>query len=138
MIIVLRGDISPGDAQDLPIFDAHIHYSQPDLAVFAPEQVLAILDRAGVRHALVSSTPDDGTLKLYAKAPERIVSSLRPYRSREDMLTWHSDPAVQTCVEERLSHGVYNSTLATRLLTEIHGSTAPEPLEEIAATLPQV
>jgi hypothetical protein len=99
--------IVPGYTQNLPIFDAHIHYSQPDWAVLTPSQVLAILDRAGVRHALVSSTPDDGTLKLYDKAPQRIVPFLRPYRSREDMLTWHHDPAVQTYVEERLSRGIY-------------------------------
>ena len=49
-------------AQELPIFDTHIHYSQPDWQVFTPERILAILDRAGVRRALVSSTPDDGTL----------------------------------------------------------------------------
>jgi amidohydrolase family protein len=99
--------VAPSYAQDLPIFDAHIHYSQPDWAVLTPDQVLAILDRAGVRHALVSSTPDDGTLKLYDKAPQRIVPFLRPYRSREDMLTWHSDPAVQAYVEERLTRGIY-------------------------------
>jgi hypothetical protein len=117
---VLVGDISSGYAQDLPIFDAHIHYSQPDWAVFTPEQVLAILDRAGVRQALVSSTPDDGTLKLYARAPERIIPFLRPYRSREDMLTWHSDPAVQTYVEERLGRGVYKG------IGEFHLSTADQ------------
>src|SRR5262245_18800816 len=99
--------VAPGYAQDLPIFDAHIHYSQPDWAVLIPDQVLASLDWAGVRRALVSSTPDDGTLKLYVSAPQRIVPFLRPYRSREDMLTWHSDPAVQTYVEERLKRGVY-------------------------------
>ena len=90
-----------------PIFDTHIHYSQPDWAILTPDQVLTILDRAGIRHALVSSTPDDGTLKLYDKAPQRVVPFLRPYRSREDMLTWHSDPAVQAYVEERLTRGIY-------------------------------
>jgi hypothetical protein len=99
--------VAPGYSQDLPIVDAHIHYSQPDWAVLTPDQVLAILDQVGVRRAPVSSTPDDGTLKLYDKAPQRIVPCLRPYRSREDMLTWHSDPAVQAYVEERLTRGVY-------------------------------
>ncbi|HSF30960.1 MAG TPA: hypothetical protein VLK82_10885 [Candidatus Tectomicrobia bacterium] len=60
-----------------------------------------------MRQALVSSTPDDGPLKSYAKAPERIVPFLRPYRSREDMLTWHSEPAVQAHAEDRLRRGVY-------------------------------
>jgi hypothetical protein len=104
---LLGGGVAVSCAQGLPVFDAHIHYSQPDWAVLTPDQVLAILDRAGVQHALVSSTPDDGTLKLYDKAPRRIVPFLRPYRSREDMLTWHSDPAVQASVEERLSRGIY-------------------------------
>ena len=94
-------------AQELPIFDAHLHYSRPDWDALTPAQILAILDRAGVRRALVSSTPDDGTLKLYEAAPQRIVPFLRPYRSREDMGSWHSDPAIQAYVEERLRRGVY-------------------------------
>jgi predicted TIM-barrel fold metal-dependent hydrolase len=107
LTVLLWGGVASSQPQKLPIFDAHIHYNQPDWAVISAEQVLSILDRAGVRHALVSSTPDDGTLKLYAKAPDRIVPFLRPYRSRDDMLTWHSDPAVQAYVEERLRRGVY-------------------------------
>jgi hypothetical protein len=107
LTVLLGPAVAPGYAQDLPIFDAHIHYSQSDWAVLTPDQALAILDRAGVRRALVSSTPDDGTLKLYEKAPQRIVPFLRPYRNRQDMLTWHSDPAVQTSVEERLTRGIY-------------------------------
>jgi Amidohydrolase len=104
-------------AQDLHIFDAHIHYSQPDWAVFTPDQILAMLDRAGIQRALVSSTPDDGTLKLYDKAPQRIVPFLRPYRSREDMLTWHSDPAVQAYVEERVTRGIYQGIGEFHLMT---------------------
>jgi hypothetical protein len=100
LTVLLGPAVAPSYAQDLPIFDAHIHYSQSDWAVLTPDQVLAILDRAGVRRALVSSTPDDGTLKLYDKAPQRIVPFLRPYRSREDMLTWHSDPAAQAYAEQ--------------------------------------
>jgi hypothetical protein len=94
-------------ARELPIFDAHIHYSRADWQVFTPERVLAILDRAGVQRALVSSTPDDGTLQLYAAAPQRIVPFLRPYRTPEDMGSWPSDQAVQAYVEERLKRGIY-------------------------------
>src|SRR5437867_8583593 len=99
--------LATAQAQELPIFDAHIHYSRPDWQVFPPEQILAILDRAGVQRASVSSTPDDGTLRLYAVAPQRIVPFLRPYRTREDMASWPSDPAVQAYVEERLQRGIY-------------------------------
>jgi len=115
---VLWAAAAPGHAQELPIFDAHIHYSRPDWEVFSPDQILAILDRAGVRRALVSSTPDEGTLRLSETAPHRIVPFLRPYRTREDMGTWHSDPAVQAYVEERLIRGIY------RGIGEFHLSAA--------------
>jgi hypothetical protein len=94
-------------AQELPIFDAHIHYSQPDWSVYPPEAALAVLDRAGVHWAMVSSTPDDGTLRLYEKAPTRIVPVLRPYRTRSDMGTWTEDPAILAYVERRLQGGPY-------------------------------
>jgi predicted TIM-barrel fold metal-dependent hydrolase len=112
--------VATGGAQELPVFDAHIHYNQPDWGVISPEQVLDTLDRAGVRHALVSSTPDDGTLKLFARAPERIIPFLRPYRNRDDVLTWPADPAVQSYVEERLKRGVY------RGIGEFHLSSAEQ------------
>ncbi len=94
-------------AQDLPIFDAHIHYSQPDWSVYPPEAALAVLDRASVTWAMVSSTPDDGTLRLYDKAPDRIVPVLRPYRTRNDMGTWTGDPSILSYVETRLQRGIY-------------------------------
>ena len=98
----------PADsAQDFVIFDAHLHYSQESWDRYSPEAVLAILDRAGVKRALVSSTPDDGTLKLYEKAPKRIVPFLRPYRTRSDMASWFQDPAVLAYMEERLKKGIY-------------------------------
>src|SRR5258708_6109144 len=79
-------------AAQVPIFDAHIHYSRPDWDGYPPERALSILARAGVRRAIVSSTPDDGTLKLYEPAPKSIVPFLRPYRTREDMAGWGRRP----------------------------------------------
>src|SRR5216110_304765 len=93
---------TPAAAQ-FPIFDAHIHFSQPDWDAYTPERALSMLARAGVRRAIVSSTPDDGTLKLYDRAPASIVPFLRPYRTREDMESWPRDPAVAAYVEQRLA-----------------------------------
>jgi hypothetical protein len=105
-LVVAAAAATPAGAQ-LPIFDAHIHYSRPDWDLYTPERALSILARAGVRRALVSSTPDDGTLKLYEKSPAGIVPFLRPYRTREDMGSWPRDPAVAAYVEERLKRGIY-------------------------------
>jgi len=98
---------SPGRAQDLPIFDAHIHYNRPDWDVYPSQAILKIMERAGIRHALVSSTPDDGTLKLFDKDPKRIVPFLRPYRTSEDPFTWYKDPTIPAYLERRLKRQVY-------------------------------
>src|SRR5881628_2113683 len=105
-LAVVLGAAAPAAAQ-LPIFDAHIHYSRPDWDAYSPERALSLLAQAGVRRAIVSSTPDDGTLKLYEKSPASIVPFLRPYRTREDMSGWPRDSTVQAYVEERLKRGIY-------------------------------
>src|SRR5574341_341917 len=90
-----------------PLFDAHIHYSRDAWELHPVPEVLALLERAGVRRALVSSTPDEGTVKLFEAAPGRIVPELRPYRTREDMARWHGDPSVIPYLEQRLGTGIY-------------------------------
>jgi predicted TIM-barrel fold metal-dependent hydrolase len=110
--------VTPVRAQDLPVFDAHIHYSQPDWSSYSPDAILALFDKTGVRWAIVSSTPDDGTLRLYEKAPDRIVPVLRPYRTRADMGTWTTDVSIVPYVQERLKRGVYKG------LGEFHLSAA--------------
>lgn len=90
-----------------PLFDAHIHYSRDAWDGLPVQEALAILDRAGIRRALVSSTPDDGTIRLHEAAPARIVPELRPYRGTEDLGTWHRDESVLPYLEERLRRGIY-------------------------------
>jgi hypothetical protein len=120
-------------AQELPIFDAHIHYSQPDWAVYTPEAILSLFDKTGVRWAMVSSTPDDGTIRLYEKAPTRIVPVLRPYRTREDMGTWTMDVSILPYMQERLKRGIYKG------LGEFHLSAtqANDPVVKELAALAQ-
>jgi hypothetical protein len=93
--------------QELPLFDAHIHYSHDAWQSVPPQDAVAILRKAGVRRALVSSSGDDGQQKLYALAPELILPSLRPYRSRGDISTWVRDQSVIPYLEERLKRYRY-------------------------------
>jgi hypothetical protein len=87
------------------IFDTHLHYSQDAWSVYSPDEILQLMDQARVYKALVSSTPDDGTLLLYERAPDRIVPILRPYRVRADMLSWTRDTSVLDYVTDRLRAG---------------------------------
>ena len=87
----------------LPIFDAHLHYSHDAWESVPVADVIAILRKAGVRRALVSSSGDEGQQRLHAAAPELIVPELRPYRRRGEIGTWFRDPTVVKYLEEKLA-----------------------------------
>ena len=90
-------------AEDYPVFDAHIHYSDDVRDAIPPEQALQRLREAGIVRALVSSSGDDGTQQLYQADPTFIIPSLRPYRTRGTTTTWIQDDTVIPYLKERLS-----------------------------------
>lgn len=94
-------------AAELPIFDAHVHYSHDAWENLPPKAAIELLRKAGVKRALVSSSNDDGNQKLVAEAPGMILSSLRPYRSRGEIGTWVRDESVIRYLEERLAKYKY-------------------------------
>lgn len=100
---------SPGSQTQarFELFDAHIHYSQDAWALYSPEHAIEILRDAGIRRALVSSTPDTGTQRLYAIAPDLVVPMLRPYRTRDDIGSWTRDGTVLAYVESTYRRGVH-------------------------------
>jgi hypothetical protein len=100
----------PGSAavHEIPVFDAHVHYSDDQHAELSTAEAIRLLDRAGVRMALVSSTPDEGTVRLLRAAPGRFVAELRPYRNIQDVSTWHSDTSILGYLEERLRLGLHS------------------------------
>ncbi len=93
--------------EELPLFDAHIHYNRVDWQQFPPSAVLALWQQAGISGALVSSTPDEGTLKLYEVAAKQVIPFLRPYRSPADRGNWFADAEVVAYVTQRLQRGIY-------------------------------
>ena len=107
LLVVWLGAPGLAAAADLPIFDAHIHYSHDAVSVVPPKEAVAILRRAGLKRALVSSSDDAGTQKLLAEAPDLIIPELRPYRTRGDVGTWAKDDAVLRYVEDLLRKHAY-------------------------------
>jgi len=77
---------------DLIIFDAHMHYKEPAWEPYPPDTVLKLMDKTGVAMALVSSTPDDGTIRLWEYAPKRIVPEIRPYHDQWGSGNWTRAP----------------------------------------------
>ena len=95
------------EAAELPIFDAHLHYSHDAWDVVPPAQAIAILRKAGVKRALISSSGDDGQQRLLALAPDLVITELRPYRSRGELGSWFRDESVIPYLEDRLKRYRY-------------------------------
>lgn len=94
-------------AAGLPIFDAHLHYSHDAWERVPPKEAVAILRRAGLKRAMVSSSNDQGTQMLLAEAPDLVVPVLRPYRNRSEVGTWLRDESVVAHLEARLARHRY-------------------------------
>jgi hypothetical protein len=100
---VLALGIGHARAADMPIFDAHLHYSHDAWDVVPPAEAVKILRQAGLRRAMVSSSDDEGTQKLYKLAPDIVIPVLRPYRKRGELSSWVRDPTVIDYLESRLA-----------------------------------
>lgn len=107
MVGVSAASITCAAEPKMPIFDAHVHYSHDAWETTPPKAAIAILRKAGLKRAMVSSSGDDGTQMLYAEAPDLIVPSLRPYRTRGETSSWVRDETVIGHVEERLKKHRY-------------------------------
>lgn len=101
--LVASGSVQAADAIALPIFDAHLHYSHDAWEQLPPKDAVALLRKAGLKRAMVSSSSDDGTQLLYAEAPDLILPVLRPYRRRGETGSWMHDTTVPAMLEQRLA-----------------------------------
>ena len=89
-------------AQALPLFDAHMHWKRPAWEPYPPQTVLSLMDANGVAMALVSSSPDEGTLTLWQYAPRRIVPEMRPYNEQLGPSNWTKWEGVGDYIENRV------------------------------------
>ena len=103
---LLVGSAARAD-QEMPIFDAHLHYSHDAWQLVPPQAFVDILKKANIRRAMVSSSNNEGTRMLQEKAPDVIVPELRPYRSRGELSTWARDPTVIPFLEDLLAKRKY-------------------------------
>lgn len=87
---------------EVPIFDAHIHYKEPAWAAYPVDKIISLMDRTGVAMGLVSSSPDEGTIRLWKFAPNRVVPEVRPYHGNAGSSNWTTFPNMGAYLEERL------------------------------------
>jgi hypothetical protein len=97
-----------------PLFDAHLHYNQEawdgHAGPYPPADVLARMQRNGVRAIAANSRPNDGTHTLAADPRTRaagvtVVPFVRLYRNRADYDNWFRDPSIYDMVLAELARG---------------------------------
>lgn len=116
-----------------PLFDTHLHYSAEDAAAFTPAEILAILDRNGITHAVVTGTPAAHTEALFRYAPARIIPFLGVYRSEADKIPWPHDAELPARVEQALASGLWRGIGELHIFAADRHSPVFRELVELAA-----
>jgi hypothetical protein len=97
-----------------PLLDAHLHYNEEafngQAGPHPPADVLARMQRNGVRAIVANSRPNDGS-RLLASSPltrqagVTVVPFVRLYRNRADYDTWFRDESIYAMVQAELARG---------------------------------
>jgi hypothetical protein len=98
-----------------PLFDAHLHYNTEawngQTGPHPVPDVLARMQRSGVKAIVSNSRPNDGTIALAqaqaetAAAGLTVVPFVRLYRNRSDYDTWFRDESIYDMVLAELARG---------------------------------
>jgi hypothetical protein len=98
-----------------PLFDAHLHYNEEawngSVGPHGPADVLARMQRNGVKAIVANSRPNDGTKALAAseqtaRAGVTVVPFIRLYRNRADYDNWFRDETIYEMVQAEFARGV--------------------------------
>lgn len=99
-----------------PLFDAHLHYNDEawqggGAAPHPLPDVLARMQRNGVRAIIANSRPNEGTQALAAAREQTraagvtVVPFIRLYRNREDYSNWFRDDSIYEMVRQLHAQG---------------------------------
>ena len=88
-----------------PMIDAHGHYTTTDAEAFAPADIVAKMDAAGVHRLVVSGTPPELAQVLHRHAPDRFVPLLGVYTSTLGKALWMHDARLPERVRGQLASG---------------------------------
>ncbi len=97
-----------------PLLDAHLHYNveawDGQTGPHPPSDVLARMQRNGVRAIVANSRPNDGTVLLAGSPLARqagvaVVPFIRLYRNRADYDSWFKDESIYTMVQAEFAKG---------------------------------
>ena len=114
LIAAVLAAVLPAQAADYtgPLFDAHLHYNEEATNGQHPlADVLARMQKSGVKAIVANSRPNDGSKALAAspetrKAGVTVVPFIRLYRNRADYDNWFRDETIYDMVLAEFARGV--------------------------------
>lgn len=92
-------------AGDVPMIDAHSHYSAEHAEAVSSADVVALLDMAGVEKIVISGTPARFAAALHAHVPTRVIPLLGVYDEKRGKADWMHDPDLPRRVAALLEKG---------------------------------
>jgi hypothetical protein len=111
LFVAVTGFASAADYTG-PLFDAHLHYNEEawngNTGPHPLSDVLARIQRNGVKGVLANSRPNDGTKSLAAepaKGDLQVVPFIRLYRNRADYDSWFRDETIYDMVLAEYARG---------------------------------
>jgi hypothetical protein len=131
-LLIAPSQVSAGSTDQLPIADAHVHYSHDSVELTPPERVIELMRSANLKFALVSSSDDNGTQLLSALAPDLIIPGLRPYRRRGELSSWFTDQGALAYVEDLLAKNRYATIGEFHLFGDTVELPIPRRMVELA------
>lgn len=105
LFLLLLTVVASSPHADVPMLDAHSHYTAEDAAVLAPADIVARLDAAGVSRVVVSGTPWQHARELHELAPQRVIPLLGVYASHLGKAMWMHDHDLPARVAARAAEG---------------------------------
>ena len=114
LIVTALFALMPAQAADYtgPLFDAHLHYNDEAASGAHPiSDVLARMQRSGVKAIVANSRPNEGSKALAASSETRkagvtVVPFIRLYRNRADYDNWFRDETIYDMVQAEFARGV--------------------------------
>jgi hypothetical protein len=122
-----------------PLLDAHLHYNDDAQSPHPIADVLARMQRNGVKAVVANSRPNDGTKNLAAakaqtaQAGVTVIPFIRLYRNRADYDNWFRDETIYTMVLDELAKGTASG--AYKGIGEFHLYDSANANGEVAAKL---
>ncbi|WP_158675321.1 amidohydrolase family protein [Thiohalobacter thiocyanaticus] len=124
--------LAPALSAAQQLVDTHLHYDAAYARAFPPGEVVDLLERNRISHALVTGIPPRQVRVLHEADPQRILPLLGVYRKPADRTDWYADAELPGRVERQLKSGPWRGIGELHIFAADRRSPVLRRLAELA------